>query len=98
MQVKLSPLIVRIALWIVNTYIEFQINIFNNNKDITKCHSSLHANDDNDNAKAIAIPRGFSENNRAKNTVEGGEKAFAVSNKFCKSHSSSKPIFVSYLC
>ena len=33
----LSHLIVWIALWIVNTYSEFQVNIFCYNRDITKC-------------------------------------------------------------
>ena len=32
-----SPLIVWTALWIVNTNSEFQVNIFSNNRDITKC-------------------------------------------------------------
>ena len=32
-----SSLIVWTALWIVNTYSEFQENIFSNNRDITKC-------------------------------------------------------------
>ena len=39
MHFELSPLIVWIALWIVNTYFEFQVNIFSNNRDISKCHS-----------------------------------------------------------
>ena len=34
---ELSPLIVWIALWIEKTYSEFQVNIFSNNRDITKC-------------------------------------------------------------
>ena len=36
----LSPLIVWIALWIVNTYSKFQVNIFSNNRDITQCQKS----------------------------------------------------------
>ena len=36
---ELSPLIVWITLWIVNTLSEFQVNIFSNNRDITKCKS-----------------------------------------------------------
>ena len=48
---ELSPVTVRIALWIVNTQSEFKVNIFSNNRGITKCHS--FCNDDND-AKAIA--------------------------------------------
>ena len=51
----------RIALWIVNTHSEFQVNIFSNNRDITKCQF-LHA--DNTAAKAIAISQVFSKNNR----------------------------------
>ena len=67
---KLSLLIVWIALSIVNTYSKFQVNIFSNNRDITKCQKFLHIDnnddeDDND-AKAIAICRVISENNRAK--------------------------------
>ena len=34
-------LIVLIALWILNTYSEFQDNIFSNNRDIRKCFSKL---------------------------------------------------------
>ena len=36
---ELSPLIVWIALWIVNTYFKFQVNTFCHNIDITKCQS-----------------------------------------------------------
>ena len=36
MHFELSPLIVWIALWIVKTYSEFQVNIFSNNRDIEK--------------------------------------------------------------
>ena len=39
MHFELSSLIVWITLWIVNTYSEFQVNIFSNNRDITKCQS-----------------------------------------------------------
>ena len=62
MHFELSASIVWIALWIVNTYSEFQVNIFSNNRDITKCQFLHHDDDDNnDDAKAIAIPRiGFS--------------------------------------
>ena len=35
MHFELSPLIVWIALWIVDTFPEFQVNIFSNNRDIT---------------------------------------------------------------
>ena len=41
MHLELSPLIVWIAPWILNTYSEFQVNIFSINRDITKCLSSL---------------------------------------------------------
>ena len=56
MHFELSPLIVWIVLWIVNTYSEFQVNIFSNKRDITKCQF-LHNDADADDAKAIAIPR-----------------------------------------
>ena len=36
---ELSPSIVYIALWIVNTYFMFPVYIFSNNRDITKCQS-----------------------------------------------------------
>ena len=39
MHFELSPLIVRIALWIVNTYSKFQVNIISNNKMSTKSTS-----------------------------------------------------------
>ena len=39
MYFELSPSIVWIVLWIVNTYSEFRVNIFSNNTDITKCQS-----------------------------------------------------------
>ena len=74
-------LIVWIALWIVNTYSEFQLNIFHNNRDITKCQS--------DDGKAIAIPRVFSENSEAnkalqtgKNTGGGKEEEIALYEPF----------------
>ena len=62
MSIELSPLIVWIALWIVNTYSESQVNIFSSNRDISKCQKFLH----NDDAKTIAIPRVFTENSQAK--------------------------------
>ena len=65
---KLSPLIVWIALWIVNKYSKFQINIFSN-KRYYKMSKFLH-DDNNDDARAIAIPRVFSENSQAKNAAE----------------------------
>ena len=38
MHFDLSPLIVRIGLWIVNTYSQFQVNMCSN-RDTTKCQS-----------------------------------------------------------
>ena len=35
----LPPLLVYVSLLIVNNYSEFQVNIFRNNRDITKCQS-----------------------------------------------------------
>ena len=52
---KLSPLMIWIALWIVNKYSEFTVNIFSNIRDITKCLSFLH----DDDANAIEISRDF---------------------------------------
>ena len=46
MHFELCPLIVWIALWIVNAYSAFQVNIFCNNRDITKCQSLTLDNDD----------------------------------------------------
>ena len=65
MNSALSPLILHIPFSIVNTYLEFQVYMFSNDRDMTKCHRFLH--DDNDDTKAIAIPQVFSENRRAKN-------------------------------
>ena len=59
MNSELSPLIVWIALWIVNKFSEFQVNIFSNNRDITKCQTLHDANDDN--AKVLAQYLGFSQ-------------------------------------
>ena len=39
MHFELSPLIVWVALWIVNTCSEFQVNIFSIDRDITKCQN-----------------------------------------------------------
>ena len=39
MHFEISLLIVWIAVWIVNTNFEFQVNIFGSNRDITKCQS-----------------------------------------------------------
>ena len=51
----------------MNTFSEFQVNIFSNNRDITKCQSFCTTKPDNDDAKATAIPRVFCENSQAKN-------------------------------
>ena len=48
-----------IALWIANTFSEFQVNFFSNKSDITKCQSNLHHNNKDNDTKAIAIPRVF---------------------------------------
>ena len=53
MKLELSPLFVYIPLFIVNVYFEFQVYIFCNGRDMTKCQFLHHIND----AKAIAIPR-----------------------------------------
>ena len=47
-----------------NIYSECQLCMFINGGDMTKCRSFLH-DDDKADAKAIAIPRVFSENSRA---------------------------------
>ena len=39
MHFELFPFIVWIALWVVNTYSEFQVDILSKNRDITKCQS-----------------------------------------------------------
>ena len=57
MHFELSPLIVLwIALWIVNTYSEFQVSIFSNNKRYYKMSQFLHG-DNNEDAKATAVPQ-----------------------------------------
>ena len=60
MHFELSPLIVWIPVWIVNTYSKFQVKIFSNNRDI-KFQSFWMTKTTMipDNAKAIAIPRGI---------------------------------------
>ena len=68
MHVELSTLMVWIALWIVNTYSEFQGNIFSSKQDITNVKIFAAADNDNDDTKAIAIPQVFSENSQAKNS------------------------------
>ena len=58
---ELSPLIVQVALLIVYIYSEFQVYImYSTGRDMSK---SLHDDNNNDNAeaKAVAIPRVFSE-------------------------------------
>ena len=68
MHFEMLPLIVWTALWVVNTYSEYKVNIFSKNRDITKCQF-LHTNDNAD-AKVIAIPWVLSENSKAKNTLQ----------------------------
>ena len=68
MHFELSPLMVCIALWKVNTYSKFQVNILSNHRDY-KLSKFLHKAYDKeavDDAKAIAITPVFSENNRVK--------------------------------
>ena len=60
MHFELSLLIVWIALWIANTYSKFQVNIFSNDREITKWQ--YLRDDDYDDAKAIAVSRIFSNN------------------------------------
>ena len=67
MHFELSPSIIWPALWIVNTYTVFQVNIFSNETDIKKMSKFLHHNDDNGDAKAEAIPEVFPGNSRAIN-------------------------------
>ena len=69
MEFELSPFIVWIALWTVNTYSKFQVNIFSNNERYYKMSQFLHHHDDNAKAIANSIPRVFSKNSQAKNLV-----------------------------
>ena len=62
------------ALWTVNTYSEFEVNFFSNNREITKCRSfcrttMMPMKPNNDNTNAIAIPR-VSSNKRAMMAVD----------------------------
>ena len=78
MHFELFLLIVWIALWIVNIYSEFKVNIISNNRDITKCQSFCTTMmPDNDDDKALAIPQVFSENSQAKNipVLQDGQTA-----------------------
>ena len=52
MHFELSPLIVWIALWIVNTYSEFQVNIFSNKRDVLQ------------NVKVFARRQGYTNTSR----------------------------------
>ena len=65
--------IVWIALWIMNTCSEFQVN----NRDITKCQgfcmARMRSTSTPDNANAITMPRFFSENSRANNNEDEEE-------------------------
>ena len=84
MNLELSPLFVQIPLFILNIYFEFQVYMFSNGRDMTKCHSfcitTTTTTTDNYDAKTIAIPWVFSENCRAKNLAMFKLKAF-VGNK-----------------
>ena len=66
MHFEFPPLTVPIALQTMNTYFELRVNIFNNKRDLTKCHSFCIMKTGNSNTIAIAIPRVFSENSQAK--------------------------------
>ena len=66
MHFELSPLIVWIVIWMVNTHSEFQVNIFINNR-YYKMSQFLHHDDDNADAKAVEIPLVFKENSRGYN-------------------------------
>ena len=72
MHFELSPFIVWVVLWIVKTYYKFKVNIFSNNRNITKCQNFCN----NDNAKTITIPWVFSENNRAKKEKLRSKRAY----------------------
>ena len=63
---EVSPLIKWIALWTVNTYSKFQINIFRN---ITYHKMSKFLHHDDNNVKVIAIPRAFSKNSQGDKIV-----------------------------
>ena len=65
MHFELSPLIVWISLWIVNTYSEFQVNILSN-KRYYKMSKYLHADDD---AQAVAKYLVFSPKNSRANKM-----------------------------
>ena len=64
---ELPPLIASIAVWIVNTYSEFQQNIFSKKRYYKM--SNVQENKHNDDSKAIAIPLVFSKNGRAKDQI-----------------------------
>ena len=62
MHVELSPFIVWIALRLVNTYSQIQVNIFSNNRDITKYHSfgtTTTTKTDNNDAKDLCFQKHF---------------------------------------
>ena len=61
LNLELTPLFVHIPLFV---FFEVQVYMFSNGRDMTKCQC-LH--DDNDDAKAIALPWIFYENSRAEN-------------------------------
>ena len=63
MNLELSPLFVHIPLFIVNINFDFQVYLFSNSTNKTKCQ---FLQDDHENAKGIAIPLVFSESSPAK--------------------------------
>ena len=67
MNLELSPLFVHNLLFIVKIYFDFQVYMFSNDRGMTKS-PSFFIDDDNENydAKAIAIPWVFFENSQAK--------------------------------
>ena len=82
MHFERSPLIVWIALWKVNTYSEFQVNILNNNR-YYKMSTFLHDHNDaneNVNDKPIAIPRVFSKNSQERDTCQNIALLTAICN------------------
>ena len=77
-QFELSALMAWIALWIVNTYSKFQVNIFYNKRNITNCQSFSMTPMLPTIQKAIAIPRFFS----AKTEKQPSQKLILVTSIF----------------
>ena len=98
MNLELSLLFVHIPLLIVNIYFEFQVYMFSNGRDMTKCHSFCMPTAITTNPKAIAISQVFSKktvklknggkfSKRVKNTV-GKEKLLTTAEYHNKTFSS----------